>query len=323
MAVPLVSVIIPAYRASADIGDALASVFAQRFADYEVIVINDGSPDTPELEAAIAPFRSHLCYIVQPNRGAAAARNTGIAASRGDYVALLDADDRWLPEFLASQVDYLAGRPPCALVYADAHISGESALNGRRFMEQAPSDGPVTLVSLLQQRCNVPLSTVVARRAAVIAAGGFDERLRRGHDADLWFRMALLGYGIGYQRTVLAERRVRAEGLSGTAVAELTRAIRVLDHFDRQHELPVEAKTALRISLNQLISRLELERGKQRLAEGDVIAARQHLSASRERSLKVIAVRLLLRVAPRVMERVYRAMREPLSVKTDAGVTVR
>src|SRR3954447_7877831 len=92
---PAVSVIIPAYRASRDIADALASVFAQTFTDFEVIVVDDGSPDAAELEVAVAPFRSRIQLIVQANRGAGAARNTGIRASTGRLIAFLDADDLW------------------------------------------------------------------------------------------------------------------------------------------------------------------------------------------------------------------------------------
>src|SRR5262249_50917765 len=155
------------------------------------IVVNDGSPDTPDLLAALAPYSARIRYIeLATNRGAAVARNTGIRAARGRYVAFLDADDRWLPEFLARQVAHLEGDPTCTLVYADAVVSGESTLAGRRFMEDAPSDGAVTLLSLIEQRCNVILSTVVARRDAVVAAGMFDEGLRRGQDFDLWLRLA-------------------------------------------------------------------------------------------------------------------------------------
>src|SRR5262245_5066977 len=91
---PDVSVIIPAYRAAADIGVALDSILAQTFSSYEVIVVNDGSPDTPELLAALAPYTSRIRYIqLAANRGAAVARNAGIRAARGRYVAFLDADD--------------------------------------------------------------------------------------------------------------------------------------------------------------------------------------------------------------------------------------
>src|SRR5215471_21358067 len=98
---PAVSVIIPAYRASRDIADALASVFSQTFTDFEVLVVDDGSPDAAELETAIAPFRDRIRFLVQSNSGAGAARNTAIRASTGRMLAFLDADDRWMPDFLA------------------------------------------------------------------------------------------------------------------------------------------------------------------------------------------------------------------------------
>src|SRR5215216_6434275 len=74
---PAVSVVIPAYNAARHIGEALESVFAQTFTDYEVIVVNDGSPDTPALERALAPYMSRIIYLKQENRGVSAARNTG------------------------------------------------------------------------------------------------------------------------------------------------------------------------------------------------------------------------------------------------------
>src|SRR4029450_6167613 len=207
---PAVSVVIPAYRASADISVALDSVFAQTFPHHhEVIVVNDGSPDSAELETALAPYRARIHYIVQPNRGAGAARNTGIRAAKGRYLAFLDADDRWTPDFLERQLAFLEANPKCDLVYADALLSGESPLAGRRFMDTAPSDGAVTLLSLVQQRCNIVLSTALARRAVVVKAGLFDEALRRGQDFELWLRLAWTGATLAYQRAVLAERRVR------------------------------------------------------------------------------------------------------------------
>ena len=138
---PAVSVIIPAYRASRDIADALASVFSQTFTDFEVVVVDDGSPDAAELEAAVAPFRDRIRFIVQPNRGAGAARNTAIRASTGRLLAFLDADDRWTADFLARQVALIESDRRLALVYCDARLSGDSPLAGRRFMENAPSDG--------------------------------------------------------------------------------------------------------------------------------------------------------------------------------------
>src|SRR5215216_152427 len=101
-----VSIIIPAFNAAEFIGETLASVAAQTFKNHEVIVVNDGSPDTEDLERELKRYPARLQYIKQENRGAAAARNTGLRAASGEFVAFLDADDTWLPNFLEKQVAF-------------------------------------------------------------------------------------------------------------------------------------------------------------------------------------------------------------------------
>jgi glycosyltransferase involved in cell wall biosynthesis len=304
-----VSVIIPAFNAAPDIPVALQSVFGQTFSNHEVIVVNDGSPDTPMLERALEPYRARIHYIVQENQGAGAARNTALRVARGEYVAFLDADDLWHPEFLRRQVAYLDAHPTCGLVYADALITGESPLAGRRFMETAPSTGEVTLMSLLRQTCNIPLSTVVMRRALIDAAGLFDESLRRGQDFDLWLRLAARGVKMAYQPVVLAERRARLSGLSGNPITELRRALSVLERFDLKQTLPTDARTALGIRTVQLVDRLAVEEAKQRIREANFAAARLHLAAAARRSPKLRLAMLGLRLAPRLMRSVYLALR--------------
>jgi glycosyltransferase involved in cell wall biosynthesis len=311
---PIVSVIIPAYRASHDIREALDSVFSQTFSRFEVIVVNDGSPDTPDLEAAIAPYRSQIRYIVQPNRGAGAARNSALRVAVGKYVAFLDADDLWSTDCLHHQISFLQANAQFAAVYGDTMITGDSPLAGRTFMETAPSIGEADLIALIEQRCNVPLSTVVARRKVVAAVGCFDESLRRGQDFDLWLRIAAAGHQIGYQRTIVGTRRVHRGGLSGDAISELERAINVLDRFGRRHELPMKARTALRIRTLVLMNRLEIEQAKQRLLEGNFAAARYHMSASRPKTLRLRAAEIALRISPKLLRRVYLAMRKPLAI---------
>src|ERR1700730_10120521 len=120
---PLVSVIIPAYNASNTIVRALDSVFAQTFVDFEVVVVNDGSPDTELLERALLPYMSRVRYLKQENKGPGGARTSGILQMRGKYAAFLDADDMWLPTHLSSQIGMLQANPSLDLVYADSVLT--------------------------------------------------------------------------------------------------------------------------------------------------------------------------------------------------------
>jgi len=298
---PRVSVVIPAYRASRDIADALDSVFEQTFSDFEVIVVNDGSPDTAELEVALQPYAARIRYFTQDNRGAGAARNHGLREARGSIIALLDADDCWSPDFLRRQVGHLDAHPECDLVYTDAFITGDTMLAGRRFMETAPSSGEVTLRSLIAGRCNIILSTVVARRKVIVGVGMFDETLRRGQDFELWLRLAQHGAVIQYQREVLAQRRARADGLSGDPITELQRAIAVLERFRSRPDIDAASRTVIRARLMTLVDRIEIEQGKRRLLEGNYAAARFHLSVPRRQPVKLRLARVALRVAPRLV----------------------
>ena len=304
-----VSVVILAYRASREIPHALESVFAQTFSSFEVIVVDDGSPDRDALVAATEPYRSRIRYLEQANAGAGAARNAAIRVARGRYLAFLDADDRWKPDFLLRQVGYLDAHPETALVYCDALLSGDTPLAGQRYMQATPSTGEVTLVSLIEQRCRIILSTVVARTDAIVAAGLFNQGLRRGQDFHLWLRLALAGARIDYQSDVLAERRVRAVGLSGDTIAEIQRDINVLDQFGRSHELASAVRTALRIRVMTLVDRLEIEQGKQRFLEGNFAAAQYHFQAARARTWKIRAASVAMRIAPRLVRAVYVRMR--------------
>ena len=99
---PKISVVIPTYNCGALIPEALDSIFAQTFTDFEVIVVDDGSTDNTR--DVVSRYREDIRYIYQNNKGVSAARNAGIKEARGQYIAFLDADDLWLPEKLASQM---------------------------------------------------------------------------------------------------------------------------------------------------------------------------------------------------------------------------
>src|SRR5271170_3508051 len=177
----LVSVVIPAYNSAEYIAETLDSVLAQTFPDYEIIVVNDGSPDTERLEQVLAPYRRRIRYITQENRGPGAARNVAILEACGKYVAFLDSDDRWLPPHLEAQLRLLEKDPSLGLVYADGIVTVEDA-PVRTCFQINRQTRPITFETLVQEDCTVVTSATVARRESLLQAGLFDERFRHCED---------------------------------------------------------------------------------------------------------------------------------------------
>lgn len=303
---PTVSVITPAYNAADYITAALDSVFAQTFTAYEVIVINDGSPDTLKLEQVLAPYLRRIIYLQQENRGAAAARNAGLRIARGRFVAFLDADDFWLPAYLTSQINF-SETSKADLVYADAELLGDSQFSGRTYMETAPSSGEVTAESLLALRCNVITSGVVARRQPIIEVGMFDETIRRGHDFDLWLRLAKHGASITYQRKVLLKHRILESSLSGNTASQFQRALKVLDTIRQRGNLSDREASTLDQTLQRIHAEIRLESGKGLLRQRHFSeAAAAFRDANRFfGSWKLRMTLVALRLAPQLLWRVY------------------
>ncbi len=185
-----VSVIIPAYRASASIGRALASVAGQTCKPREVIVVDDGSDDgTGEAAEVMADQMNGIALIVlkQASRGAGAARNRALAKATSTYVAFLDADDEWLAEKIARSMAILesSGHVLVAHDFIRVEASGaEQMIACARLFHQA--DDPL---AGLFRRGFIATSSVVVRRDAVAVAGGFDESLATAQDFDLWLKI--------------------------------------------------------------------------------------------------------------------------------------
>jgi glycosyltransferase involved in cell wall biosynthesis len=303
-----VSVIVPVYHA-AFLDEALDSVFRQTRQPDEVIVVDDGSPEWPLLSRAIHRFEKRITLLRQLNGGAASARNNGLRAATGDFVAFLDADDQWQQNFLEEQAAFLTANPSVDLVYADARVIGNTPAAGRTFMTMCPSRGPVTLESLLAQQCNVLTSTVVVRRSLVMKAGLFDIALRRGQDFDLWLRLVAGGAEVRYQKHVLALRRLHGDNLSGTRLNELERALHVFGKAMQVLPLTERERAVAERRVRELEADLAREHGKERLVSGDFRGAIRSL----EQALRVIpswklkAARLGLLLAPKLVRRVYLA----------------
>lgn len=265
---PRVSVIIPAYNAAAFIAETLQSVFAQTLTNFEVIVVNDGSPDTANFERKLQPFLERITYLTQKNLGPSAARNTAIRAAHGEFLAFLDSDDCWLPDYLASQVKSFQEHPELDLVCSDTMFYGDPQLEGQTFFSCCRLQGPVTFGGMLIEN---PLTTscVVARTRVVLDAGLFDETLRVAEDYDLWLRIAATGAVIKRCWKVLARHRVHSNSLSSEDEALWLKShIRVLTNIMGNRQLSHELREEVRRQLICFRVLLDTEEGKRHLARG-------------------------------------------------------
>ncbi len=303
---PKVSVIIPAYNTAAYIGEALDSVFAQTFTDYEVVVVNDGSPDTEELERVLAPYGERIRYLRQANGGVASARNAGIRLARGKYLAMLDSDDIWLPPYLAWQIMAMEAVSRVAASYSNAIIFGDSPFDGRDYMSLYPSEGEVTFERLVEQRCNV-LGTSFVRRDAVMAVGLYDETLSTAEDFDLWLRLTHDGWRIIYIREPLWFYRKRAGCLTGNPITGWRNYRRVLEKAQRTLELLPEDRAVVERRCRYINAMIKLYEGKQAFLAGDLKTAVGALTEANDyfKSRKLALAVGLMRVAPRLLLRLY------------------
>ena len=304
---PLVSVIVPAYGAAQYIAATLDSVLAQTFKDYEIIVVNDGSPDSEELERVLEPYRDRIVYLRQENQGVSAARNTGIRVARGEYIAPLDADDMWDPEHLAAQLAVLETDSSIDVAYADARIFGDVPEAGRTVMDLSPSAGEVTFERLVTCQCTVPLCVSVVRRSTLLRAGLFDPALRRAEDFDLWLRIVRQGGRIVYQRRVLGHYRRHAGSLSADPVLMVEAFLGTLAKTARYPNLTAIQREIIAQQCLVERARVELHKGKHAFLAGDAAAAVSHLTRANAqyKSLKLATVLMLLRVAPGFLRALY------------------
>ena len=309
-AAPKVSVIIPAYNISTFVAETLNSVFAQTYKNFEVVLVNDGSKDTDALERALAPFLERVVYARQANLGAAQARNSAICLARGELLAFLDGDDVWLPDFLASQIEFLE-KNQLEMVYCDAELFGEAFFAGKTFMQSAPSSGAVTTVSLISTECNVITSGTILKKYLLEKSNLFDTGLRQMQDFDLWFRLARNAAKIGYQTKVLLKYRVRSNSLSGTNVERAARNISGLRVIESKYELGEREKEALRKQMAQSRAELELEQSKLSLIEGKFAEAEAHLAEANRfyRKRKLALIKFLLRLSPALTLRLFKKLR--------------
>jgi hypothetical protein len=224
--VPTVTVIIPTYNRKLLLLEALQSVLAQTYRDYEVVVVDDGSTD--DTEGALAHFRQHVRYLYKANGGVSSARNAGIREARGSLIAFLDSDDFWEKNFLEVTASYLAQHSDAAMV----STAWRTQPSGHRWPPiKAPLLHGRMLPRLIQTRL-VRTSAVVARRQALFEAGLFDETLEVAEDLDMWLKLARR-HPTAFINVPLSWGRRHDERLSKNRLLHLQRQIQVITaHYD-------------------------------------------------------------------------------------------
>lgn len=299
-----VSVVIPAYRVTPYIAETLDSVLTQTFRGFEIIVVNDACPDTAALEQVLEPYRSKIVYLKQPvNAGPSAARNRGIHAARGEFVAFLDGDDLYEPQYLEVQLRHFREHPEADMIYGSALIFGDDPCVGMPIEAFCPSDVPISTVSLLKGEVTVFLLSVI-RREMLFRAGLFDEDIRKCEDFDLWLRVTKLGGRILHHSEPIAHYRKRGDSASADATEMRQYLGRVAAKFEREFELTAEESQALVEARRKWTAEDELARGKELLGQrkfGE--AAVQFRNASRYfKRKKLSAMAALLTWAPGLVQ---------------------
>jgi glycosyltransferase involved in cell wall biosynthesis len=197
----LVSVVVPVYNRERYLAEALESVVAQDYRPLELVVVDDGSTDGSSTVAARMP---HVRLVSGEHRGVAAARNLGLRAASGAYIAFVDSDDVWLPGKLELQMRYLSDHPDVQGVLGVYETMLEAGIERPAWVREAPDDRPVILVSIL------------ARVEVFDVVGTFDESYVTGEDTDWMARARDAGVVIDVLPDVVFRRRVHADNLTAT-----------------------------------------------------------------------------------------------------------
>lgn len=235
---PVVSVIIPAYQASSTLVRAFDSMRNQTFTDWEVIIVDDGSTDnTRAVAEMLASKDGRVRVLHQANKGASAARNTGLRAARGAWIGFLDSDDWFDTAFLETLLALRTDHPDAGVLYCDfALVDG----NGKVQEEQRVPDMSDPFREL-GRSCSLSVHCALTRADIMARAGEFDEALVINEDWDLWQRIARTGTPFRGVRKILAFYYTRPSSLSRRQVDALARdGIKVIERiFKADPRLPI------------------------------------------------------------------------------------
>ena len=225
---PAISVVLPVYNAEAYVREAVESILAQSFTDFELIVINDGSTDgSGAILRELAARDTRIVLLERPNGGLISALNEGIESARADLIARMDADDVAMPERFALQHARMVQEPELAVLGSFTRVMDKTGNIIR--LDEYPLT-PKAIARCLERGCPVAHPTVMMRRNAVLEAGGYRKAFSHAEDYDLWLRMSELGYAIANLPQPLLNYREHGANVSVVHREAQMRSV-ILSHF--------------------------------------------------------------------------------------------
>ena len=232
---PKVSVVMPTYNAERYLAQAIDSVLAQTYRDFEFLIVNDGSSDgTLDIAEAYAQKDPRIRIISQENQGGAAARNNGMEVARGEWIAMMDADDLMLPNRLERQLAFLRENPDVAVASAFVyHIDAQNRVIGQ-------NESDLTNREMLQRKLtlNAPFGfshpAVILNKKTVQAVGGYRPQFEPAEDIDLWNRVAENGHTVLVQPEFLLKYRIHVNSVCALKMREQVETSRWMEESLRR-----------------------------------------------------------------------------------------
>jgi glycosyltransferase involved in cell wall biosynthesis len=293
---PRVAVIVPAYGLAHLLAETLASIQAQHLQDWEAVVVDDGAPD--DVAAAFAPFAADKRFrlLQTDNGGLATARNRAIAVTSAPFIALLDGDDLYSPDYLEKMLAVVQADAALGFVSCDAMMFGDRRFAGRRYSESYPMEGAVTLERVLNRDVAIFVASLI-RRSAFEEVKGFDGALRSVEDLDLWIRLLAAGWRATILPKALVRYRRRPGSLSTQAKGMHVAAVQVY----RKAALALTARPEAAIARRLLAGHLEQLRwveGQEAVLRGNVMIGLSQLAGIEQRSARWRLALSVMRRAP-------------------------
>ena len=213
----MISVVIPLYNKEQSIASTLQTVLKQTYPDFEIVIVNDGSTDHSVEEVAKVPD-PRIRLIHQSNAGVSAARNRGIAEARGEFVAFLDADDEWNPDYLKTQYKLTQKYPECSVFACNYEFKDAQGKETPTIIRKLPFKGEDGILSNYFEvaSCSHPplwTSAVMVKKNAIQSIGGFPIGIKSGEDLLTWARLAVNGK-IAYAKQAYAVFNVEGYSIS-------------------------------------------------------------------------------------------------------------